>query len=86
MVAGLERCAPPVVDGHQADVARELVPVERGVGLGNDRPRVRVGGCLAGEVSGVEFLDGSVDVVGVEDDLRRDPIVGVDFDDDEHSV
>ena len=47
------------------------MPVERGVSLCNNRPRVRVGGCLAGEVSSVEFGEGGVDVVDVE--LRRAP-------------
>ena len=42
------------------------------------------GGRFAGEVSGVEFLEGGVDVVGVEHDARRDPVVGVDLDDVEH--
>ena len=32
----------------------------------NDRPCARVGGRFAGEVSGVEFLEGGVDVVEVE--------------------
>jgi len=36
---------------------------------------VRVGGSFAGEVAGVEFLDGGVDVVDVETNLGRDPIV-----------
>ena len=42
------------------------MPVERGVGLRDDRPGVRVGGRFAGEVSGVELLEGGVDVVEVE--------------------
>ena len=50
----------------------------------DDRPRVRVGGRFAGEVAGVELLEGGVDVVGVELDGRRDPVVGVDLDDVEH--
>ena len=45
---------------------------------------MRVGGRFAGEVPGVEFLEGGVDVVGVEHDARRDPVVGVDLDDAEH--
>ena len=40
----------------------------------------RVGGRFAGEVSGVEFREGGVDVVEVEHDERRDPLVGVDLD------
>ena len=54
------------------------------IGLRDDRPRVRVGGRFAGEVAGVEFLEGGVDVVEVERDSRRDPIVGVDLDDAEN--
>ena len=58
--------------------------VERGVGPRDDRPCVRVGGRFAGEVAGVEFREGGVDVVEVEHDERRDPVVGVDLDDAEH--
>ena len=80
-----ERGPPPVVDVHPIRCRRrELVPVERGVALRDDRPRVRVGGRFAGEVSGVEFGEGGVDVVEVERDARRDPLVGVDLDDAEH--
>ena len=56
------RCSPsPASSG-------KLAPVERGVGLRDDRPCVRVGGRFAGEVSGVELLEGGVDVVEVEHD------------------
>ena len=44
---------------------------------------MRVGGRFVGEVPGVEFLEGGVDVVDVEHDHRRDPLVGVDLDDAE---
>ena len=60
------------------------MPVERGVGPRDDRPRVRVGGRFAGEVPGVEFGEGGVDVVEVERDECDDPLVGVDLDDAEH--
>ena len=50
------------------------MPVERGVGARDDRPRVRVGGRFAGEVAGIELLEGGVDVVEVERDARRDPV------------
>ncbi len=56
------------------------MPVERGVGPRDDRPRVRVGGRFAGEVPGVELLEGGVDVVEIEHDDRRHPLVGVDLD------
>ncbi len=39
------------------------------------------GGRFAGEVAGIEFREGGVDVVEVEHDDRRDPVVGVDLDD-----
>ena len=45
---------------------------------------MRVVGRFAGEVPGVKFLEGGVDVVEVEHDARRDPLVGVDLDDAEH--
>ena len=38
-------------------------------------------GRFAGEVAGVEFRYGSLEVVEVEHDDRRDPFVGVDLDD-----
>ena len=44
---------------------------------------MRVGGRFAGEVSGVEFREGGVDVVEVERDDRDDPLVGVDLDEAE---
>ncbi len=50
----------------QSAVVREFVPVERGAGPRDDRPRVRVCGRFAGEVPGIEFREGRVDVVGVE--------------------
>ena len=84
-VTGRDRCHSPVVDVHPVRRRRgEFVPVERGVGLRDDRPCVRVGGRFAGEVPGVEFFEGGVDVVEVERDARRDPLVGVDLDDAEH--
>ena len=62
-------------------VAGSSCRLNRGVGPRDDRPRVRVGGRFAGEVPGIEFREGGVDVVGVEHDVRRDPVVGVDLDD-----
>ena len=82
---GANRCRAPVVDVHTVRRRRgQFAPVECGVGLRDDRPRVRVGGRFAGEVAGVEFGEGGVDVVEVERDARRDPVVGVDLDDAEH--
>ena len=75
----------PVVDVHPVRRRRgEFVPVECGVDPRDDRPRVRVGGRFAGEVSGVELREGGVDVVGVEHDVRHDPLVGIDLGDAEH--
>ena len=81
-IAGCERRHPPVVDIDQSGVvAGNFVPVERGGGVRDDRPRVRVRSRFTGEVTGVEFRDGGVEVVEVECDGRRDPFVRVDFDD-----
>ena len=49
-------------------MAGQLAPVDRGVGPRDHRPRVRVRRRFAGEVPGIEFLEGGVDVVGVEHD------------------
>ena len=62
-------------------VGRQLVPVESRRSRCDNRPRVRVGGRFAGEVARVELREGGVEVVGVERDLCRDPLVGVDLDD-----
>ncbi len=64
-------------------VAGSSCRVSAAPSLRDDRPCVRVGGRFAGEVSGIEFLEGGVDVVEVERDVRRDPVVGVDLDDAE---
>ena len=63
------RCSP-----SPASSRRLLVPIERGVGLRDDRPCVARGRRLAGEVSGVEFREGGVDVV--ERRTRRAPRSG----------
>ena len=39
-----------------------------------------MGGRFAGEVAGIELLEGGVDVVEIEHNARRDPIIGVDLD------
>ena len=84
-ITRLDRCERPMVDVDPVRRRRgEFVSVERGVGPCDDRPCVRVGGRFAGEVPGVELLEGGVDVVEVEHDARRDPVVGVDLDDAEH--
>src|SRR5947209_7816252 len=77
-VAWLERCTSPVVDGDPVR-RRDFVPVERGVGGCDDRPGLRVGGRFTGEVAGIEFLEGGVNVVGVICDASQDPFVGRDL-------
>ena len=85
MSPGAKAIAAPMVDVHPVRRRRgKFVPVECGVGPRDDRPRMRVGGRFAGEVSGVELLEGGVDVVEVERDSGHDPVVGVDLDDAEH--
>src|SRR3984957_5932493 len=61
----------------------KFVPVNRAIRPYDGRPRVRVGGGLASEVSAIELRDGGIEVVDVEHDNRRNPLVGVDLDDDE---
>ena len=77
---GRHREPAPVVDVHPVRCRRgEFAPVERGEGPRDERPRVRVGGRFAGEVTGIELCEGGVDVVEVEHDDRRDPLGGVDL-------
>ena len=45
---------------------------------------MRVGCRLAGKVSGVELIDGGVEVVRVEDNPSQNAVVGVGLDDVEH--
>ena len=51
-----------------------------GIGPRDERPGVRVACRFAGEVPGLELLEGGVDVVGVEQYVGRDLVVGVDLD------
>ena len=75
-LAGRERSHPAMVDSHAVGRQRgQLVPADRGVGARDHRPRVRVGGRFAGEVSGIELGDGGVEVVQLEYDNRRDLVV-----------
>src|ERR1700742_2738312 len=82
VVPRVRRNEPPVIDG---DPVRRgyFVPVERVVEPRDDRPRLRVGGRFAGEGSGVEFREGSVDVLRVKRDPCHDSLVRVDLDDAE---
>ena len=71
-VAGLEWCGSPVVDRD---------PVRRGTSCrlkaAKEDARTdhvsRVRCRFAGEVSRVEFGEGGVDVIGIEEDARHDP-------------
>ena len=60
------------------------MPVERCGGVRDGRPRLRLGGRLTGEIPSLKFFKGSVDVVEVEQEARRDPVVFIDLDDAEH--
>ncbi len=40
-----------------------------------------MGGCLAGEVASIELREGGVDVGRIEENARRNPVVGVDVND-----
>ena len=75
---------PPVVDTYAVGRGRrQLVAAHRGEATGDGRPRVRVDGRFSSDVSGVELGDGDIEVVDVEHDNRRNPLIGVDPDDDE---
>ncbi len=63
-VTRVDRGERPVVDDDPV-CRRKFVPVERGGGPRDDRPRVRVGGRFTGEVPSIEFFEGSVDVVEI---------------------
>src|SRR5436305_3968080 len=71
-----------VVDVHPIRRRREkLAPVHRGVGAGDDRPRLRVRCRFIGEVPSVELFESGVDVLRVEEDGSCDPFVVVVLDD-----
>ena len=60
------------------------MPVEQGVALCDDGPRVGVFGGFAGEVTGVKLGERGIEVVGVQQHACHNPAVGVRFDDVEH--
>ena len=68
------RCSPNLAS------SQEFAPVETRHSSCDDGPRVRVGGRFASDIAGIELRDGGVEVVEVERDERRDPVVGVDLD------
>ena len=87
MPPGANHVSPPMVDVHPIRCRRgKLVPFDRGEGPRDDRPCARVRGRFAGEVTGVEFGEGGVDVVEVEIDLAHHQPVGVDLGDLQRST
>src|SRR5947209_17323296 len=84
-VARRERCHPAAVDVCPVWRRRwKLVSVDRSTAAHEDRPSLRIGSRLAGEVPSVELGDGGIKVVEVEPDDSNDQLVRVDFDDVEH--
>src|ERR1700689_2103231 len=63
---------------------RKFAPVECGEAPCDGRPGARVGGRFAGDVPGIEFGDGGVEVLEVEQDDRRKMAVKVGRDEAEH--
>src|ERR1700692_2531954 len=80
-----DRCKLSMVDVYQVGGrSGEFTSIERCIDLRNDRPRVRLRCGLTGDVAGVEFGEGSVEVVGVEGDGRCEPVICIHFEDDEY--
>ena len=59
---------------------RDFVLIKCGISPRDNRPRVRVGGRLTGEIPCVEFLNRGVDVIGVKLDCRNDLVVSIGLD------
>src|SRR3954464_276302 len=69
-----------MVDTHQVRCSCVyFMTIERGIGIRDHRPCVRVGGGFAGRVSGFEFFERRVDVVEVEGDHCLESLFGVDL-------
>ena len=80
--AGGDRRPSPVVDVDPILFrSRQFTPVECGVDLHDDRPRVGVAGRFARKVTTIQLGEGSVEVTGLECDEPEHPLVGVDLDD-----
>jgi hypothetical protein len=76
----LDPLARSMIDVHRIRRARgDFVWIEPGDTPCDDRPRVRVGGSFAGDVSSIELGDGGVEVVGVKCNNRCDPLVSIDL-------
>ena len=82
-VAGAEWCAPAMVDESPVHCGK-FMPVERGVDARDYRPRMRMSGRFAGEVSGFELLEGCDEVVLILYCCPGDQVVAVDLDDMQH--
>src|ERR1700722_3557813 len=84
-VARLRRSKRTMIDDVPIRCRRgNLMPVDRGEGPDDNRPRARVRGGLSGHVPGVEFGEGTVEVVGFEGDGRCELVICIDFEDDEY--
>ena len=70
MLLGSNGVLLPVVNGDQVR-RRDFVPVERGIAARDHRPCVSVSGCFASEESRIEFLEGGVEIVRVDDNRLR---------------
>ena len=79
-VARGERCPSPVVDVDPFRCRRrKLLAIDRGAGVHDGRPCLRVGRGLPGKVSRIELREGAVDVVRIEPDRGNDSSVDVDL-------
>ena len=67
----LNRCHSPMVDVDPVRCCwRQLVSIGRGEGLRDERPCVRVSGRFACKVPGIQFVEGSVEIVGIRNSTR----------------
>src|ERR1700712_2198452 len=83
-VTGREGYCPPVIDVHPIRrILGKLLAVDCCQCTRDEPPRVRVRCRFAGEIAHFEFGESSLDVFIIEDDCRRDPMFGVEFDDAE---
>ena len=83
-ICPLDRYERSMIDVNRIRSRRgKFAPIESGMARCNHRPRVRVGRPFAGEVSGVEFRERGVDVVGLDHHDFRNSVVVVDLDNGE---
>src|SRR6185437_4744534 len=75
-VTGPDRCECTMVDVYQVWSGRgHLAAIERGVYVCNRRPSLCMGGRFSRGVPGVELRDRRVEVVQIEHDNTRDPLL-----------